>query len=459
MRSAAVARVLIETDQAELAEQSLLGGLLLDSAAWDRVADAVNGDDFSRREHRLIFNAVSTLCKEGKPADAITVSDWLERSGELEAAGGLAYLGSLANNTPSAANVLAYAELVQEHGERRRLIERIDRARTLAINGDIGHARALLLESPRSTGGLRALNLQEILELDLPPRENLLDHWLPRQGLVMIYAPRGIGKTWVSLWIAYAVASGSSCLRWRAPKPAGVLYVDGEMPAIALQERLATIAASADGEPQAPLQFVTPDLQPHGMPDLSTPEGQRAIDAMITPETALIVVDNLSTLVRSGKENEAEGWTPVQAWALRHRAQGRSVLFVHHAGKGGQQRGTSRREDILDTVISLRRPPEYSPKQGAVFEVHFEKARGIHGEDAEPFEAMLGQDASGRQVWTTRSIEHSTAEKVATLLRDGLNQQEIAEELGLHKSNVSRAVKRAKASGLNVKPATEEDEF
>lgn len=459
MKSAAVARVRVETDQAELAEQSLLGGLLLDSAAWDRIADAVNGNDFSRREHRLIFNAVSTLCKEGKPADAITVSNWLERSGELEAAGGLAYLGLLANNIPSAANIAAYAELVQEHGELRRLIERIDLARALAINGDIEHATALLTEPMRTARGLRAMSLQEILALDLPPREHLLDPWLPCQGLAMIYAPRGIGKTWVSLWIAYAIASGSSCLRWRASKPAGVLYIDGEMPAAALQARLATIAASADGEPRAPLQFVTPDLQQHGMPDLGTPEGQQAIDAMITPETALIVVDNLSTLVRSGKENEAEGWTPVQAWALRHRAQGRSVLFVHHAGKGGQQRGTSRREDILDTVISLRRPPEYSPKQGAVFEVHFEKARGIHGDEVEPFEAVLGQDASGRQVWTTRSVEHSTAEKVAALLREGLSQQEIAEELGLHKSNVSRAVKRAKASGLNVKPATEEGEF
>jgi len=65
------------------------------------------------------------------------------------------------------------------------------------------------------------------------------------------------------------------------------------------------------------------------------------------------------------------------------------VLFIHHSGKGGAQRGTSRKEDVLDTVIALRRPEDYSPAEGARFEVHFEKARGFAGEEAEPFEAAL----------------------------------------------------------------------
>ncbi len=71
------------------------------------------------------------------------------------------------------------------------------------------------------------------------------------------------------------------------------------------------------------------------------------------------------------------------------RRRGVSVLIVHHAGKGGEQRGTSRREDVLDTSISLRRPNDYVPTEGARFEVHFEKARGIHEDRAKPFEAKL----------------------------------------------------------------------
>jgi replicative DNA helicase len=104
------------------AEQSVLGGLLLDNQAWERVSDVLTADDFYRREHRLIFNAVSALCEEGSPADVVTVSEWLAKSGELEAAGGLSYIGTLANNTPSAANIAAYAKIVRENAVLRELI-------------------------------------------------------------------------------------------------------------------------------------------------------------------------------------------------------------------------------------------------------------------------------------------------------------------------------------------------
>ncbi|BAV33627.1 DNA helicase [Sulfuricaulis limicola] len=104
------------------AEQSVLGGLLLDNQSWDRIADILTADDFYRREHRLTFNAIAALCEESSPADVVTVSEWLERSGELEHAGGLAYLGSLANNTPSAANIVAYAAIVRENSVMRELV-------------------------------------------------------------------------------------------------------------------------------------------------------------------------------------------------------------------------------------------------------------------------------------------------------------------------------------------------
>lgn len=294
---------------------------------------------------------------------------------------------------------------------------------------------------------LRSVGLAELLAMDLPPRENLLAPFLPRQGLVMLYAGRGVGKTHVSLGIAYAVASGGRFLHWEAPEPAGVLYLDGEMPAVVMQERLAGISMASAAEPVAPFRVITPDLQPSGMPDLATMAGQALIDAQVTDDTALIVVDNLSTLCRSGEENAAEGWLPIQTWALRHRAAGRSVLFVHHAGKGGAQRGTSRREDVLDTVINLKRPSDYVPADGARFEVHFEKARGIHGKEVNPFEARLQLGAGGELVWAIRSLEDSTFERVVQLTLDGLSQKEIVAELGVDKSRVSRHLKRARQEG------------
>lgn len=295
----------------------------------------------------------------------------------------------------------------------------------------------------------RAIEIADFLALDLPPREMLLSPWLPRQGLCMVYAPRGIGKTYLALSVAYALASGSECLRWRASRSAGVLYIDGEMPAVVLQERLAALVRSSDAEPSSPLRILTTDTQPPGagMPDLTRPEDHDALDPLLAG-IDVIIVDNISTLCRTGRENEAEGWLPVQGWALRQRAAGRSVVFIHHAGKGGAQRGTSRREDVLDTVIALRRPADYVPQDGAVFEVHFEKARGIYGDAVEPFEAKLTADAAGLMTWTTRDLEMATFDRVVELLRDGLSQKEIAEELRINKSNVSRHAKHAKEQGL-----------
>jgi len=116
-----VAELLKVPPQSIEAEQSVLGGLLLENQSWDRIADIITSDDFYRREHRIIFHAISALCEESSPADVVTVSEWLERSGDLETAGGLAYLGSLANNTPSAANIVAYAAIVRESSVMREL--------------------------------------------------------------------------------------------------------------------------------------------------------------------------------------------------------------------------------------------------------------------------------------------------------------------------------------------------
>ena len=96
------------------AEQSLLGGLMLDQRAWDEIADAVSSEDFYRADHKLIFATIGVLAALDQPADAITVSEHLERKNQLKDAGGLDYLGQLVNETPSAANILAYAQIVRE---------------------------------------------------------------------------------------------------------------------------------------------------------------------------------------------------------------------------------------------------------------------------------------------------------------------------------------------------------
>ncbi|MGC1575707.1 MAG: AAA family ATPase [Beijerinckiaceae bacterium] len=285
------------------------------------------------------------------------------------------------------------------------------------------------------------IGLEDFLTRPFPFREMVCAPWLPVSGLAMLYAPRGVGKTHVALALAYAVASGGRFLKWHAPRPRRVLVIDGEMPAAVLQERLLAISEGSTLKPPSDdyLRILASDLEPNGLPDLSSPEGQLRY-GQILDLADLIIIDNLSTLCRSGRENEAESWLPVQSWALAQRRANRSVLFIHHCGKGGAQRGTSRKEDVLDSVVSLRRPEDYSPAEGARFEVHFEKSRGFTGTDAEPFEAALTING-----WAMRNLNEALEDRVTALREDGLTQREIATEIGKSLGTVNAILKKAQA--------------
>lgn len=286
---------------------------------------------------------------------------------------------------------------------------------------------------------IRAVSAEQLLAMEFPPREAVLAPWLPTKGLAMIYGRRGLGKTHVALGVAYAVASGGTFLRWTAPKPRRVVLLDGEMPGSTLKARLAEIAASAEREPpEGFITLIAADLQERGI-NLAEAADQNALTPLLE-RAELVIVDNISTLATCGRENEAESWLPIQEWALRQRREGRSVLFVHHAGKGGAQRGTSRREDVLDTVIALREPQDYDPAEGARFAVHFEKARGFHGDEARPFEAAMGSGG-----WTMRDLADADLVRVVALKAEGLSLRDIAEEMGTSKSKVGRLLHRAEA--------------
>ena len=131
------------------AEQSVLGGLMLDNQAWETVADLVNEKDFYRHDHALIFRAIAALSDEDKPYDVVTISDWLEQRGELENIGGLAYLGILANDTPTAVNIKAYADIVREYSILRNLIQVGHDIANSAYNADGRPSKELLDEAER----------------------------------------------------------------------------------------------------------------------------------------------------------------------------------------------------------------------------------------------------------------------------------------------------------------------
>ena len=128
-----VARLRVPPQSIE-AEQSVLGGLLLDNGAWDRAADVVTEADFYRFEHKIIFGAIGALIGASKPADVITVYEHLQMAGKAEDPGGLAYLNALAQSVPSAANMRRYSEIVRERAILRKLIAASDEIATNAFN-------------------------------------------------------------------------------------------------------------------------------------------------------------------------------------------------------------------------------------------------------------------------------------------------------------------------------------
>ena len=217
-------------------EQSLLGGLLLDNAAWDRIADLVVEADFYRDDHRRIFKHVSRLIEQGKPADVVTVFAALEKSGEADEAGGLAYLGEMASNTPSAANIRRYAEIVRERAILRRLVTVGDEIAASALKPSGKDAKMLLDEAEarvfeiaeagaRNAGGFVPIQpllgqvvdrIQELYDRDSPSDitgvpTGLIDLDAKTSGLhgtdmIVVAGRPGMGKTTLALNIAEHVA-------------------------------------------------------------------------------------------------------------------------------------------------------------------------------------------------------------------------------------------------------------
>jgi putative DNA primase/helicase len=247
--------------------------------------------------------------------------------------------------------------------------------------------------------------------------------------------------------LAFAVATGGTFLRWTTARPRKVLYLDGELPGAVMQSRV--LLHLPESEPTAGFfRVFTPDLlgMDDTLPDIATRDGQEIINEMIEDDTALVVLDNLSAWARGNRaENDAESWLPIADWALALRRRGIAVLIVHHAGKGGDQRGTSKREDLLDAVLRLDRPSDYEPREGARFSVTVTKARHLHGDDAEGLEVTMHTN-SDRATWEWMKSEDDTYRRVTELAREGLSQAEIAAELGKHRSTVSRHLKHAKTA-------------
>jgi hypothetical protein len=297
-----------------------------------------------------------------------------------------------------------------------------------------------------NASGLSILTAADLLASDLPPRTEILAPLLASDTAALVYGPSGIGKSFFALSVAWAVASGTSFLGWRAPRPRRVLYVDGELGAASLRERLALF-----GSPPGRLMISAHDLGCGPLLDLSEDAGiVRLMAAWHDPE--LVVLDALSTLAGLGSA-DPDRWDRLQRFLLHQRKHHRAVLMVHHVNKEGELHGTSRRENALDLMLALRRP-EYGLASGnARFEVHFEKTRHHRGTPLVPVLAELETDEletgkGGSARWRWGPAAGSRIERTAALLNRGLTTRETAEALGISRAWLFRLKAEARARGL-----------
>ncbi|NML28572.1 replicative DNA helicase [Zoogloea dura] len=218
------------------AEQSLLGGLLIDNTVWERVGDVVNEADFYRDDHRRIFRQIARLIEMGKPADVVTVYEALEKNGEAEHVGGLSYLGEIANSTPSAANVRRYGEIIRERAILRKLVSVGDQIAASALTPSGKDAKTLLDEAEAKVfeiaeAGARTVSgfvpiqpilgqvvdrIQELYDRDSPAGitgvpTGIADldektSGLQPSDMIVLAARPGMGKTSLALNIAESVA-------------------------------------------------------------------------------------------------------------------------------------------------------------------------------------------------------------------------------------------------------------
>ncbi|MGN6529330.1 MAG: AAA family ATPase [Burkholderiaceae bacterium] len=342
------------------AEQSVLGGLLLDNGAWGRAADIVTDSDFYRYEHKLIFGAIGALIGADLPADVITVFEQLRTSGKADDAGGLPYLNQLAQSVPSAANMRRYAEIVAERAQRRAVIARADELTAAAFRGDrpvvdlLADAKAALAaitDARQAARGVPLLTLKELRE-QAHAATWLVKQLLPTESMGLLFGASGTFKSFLAVDLVCHVAHG---LPWlgRRTKQGAVVYLAAEGGGGLWKRVCAWHKARKLPWDKAPLHVIPTAV------DLVSGAG-RVAEAIehAGVEPALVVIDTLSQTY-GGEENsssEVAAYFRAIANAVKERWHC-AVLLLHHSGHTATERprGSSAMQANTDYMFGVFR--------------------------------------------------------------------------------------------------------
>jgi hypothetical protein len=292
------------------------------------------------------------------------------------------------------------------------------------------------------------------------PRRPIFGDWLLERGLAMLYAPSGIGKSWLSLSIATAIAGGGTLHDWQAPAPERVLLIDGEMDASDIKDRLKVVFDAVDTDRDKALSNLMiwarkDPLAERDFLDLATEEGREWLLRVVAEQKpTLLILDNLSTLATVGDENAAQSWDPVLATLQAVQQAGCAVLLVHHARKNangaGSYRGSQKLSVLLDIIIALKENPLAGAVNGSAFCLRFEKSRGLTTGTGYELEAKFEAQPDKGSRWTFEGCSLGQIGGMVMKVRAGefTTQDEIAKAYGINKATVSRWKVKAIDAGL-----------
>lgn len=284
-------------------------------------------------------------------------------------------------------------------------------------------------------------------EMEMPEIKMIMSPWLSFGSTHMIYAKRGVGKTFFSMSLSLAAVCGSDFGEWELCEPVNTLYVDGEMLPQKMKERVLSLQSNYSGK-QKNWYILSSgiNLQNNGLAiNIAKPYWQDFIYNEVTSkDIKLIFLDNISALTPGIEENESTSWDVIAAWINKLKQTGCAVVLVHHAGKGGQQRGTSAREDALDTVIFLKKTTD-DATVGVDVDIIFEKSRHIAGAAVTSVNAkLITEPGTSNLIWNINSAGTSKRNEVVQLLVDGKSIDEVKDILKMAKSTVVKFKNEAK---------------
>ena len=310
----------------------------------------------------------------------------------------------------------------------------------------------------------KSISLKELTIMDIPPRKAIIDPLIMEGSSMEINGGTGIGKTWFTLEMLCSICTGEKFLgKYEVANPRPVYYIDGEMPLESIRDRMNMIMARYIYKYKVseipfhisnPLLFKNNFIPKINDTKITQPifkdEVKRFSDIYQKP--LFICFDNLSCLT-DYKENDNDDWTSMLDMYTELKHEGHSICHVHHVGKGGHQRGASRKHDALDTVIHLKRPEEYDASEGAVFNVKFDKHRHFAGEYARSFKCAIKVDDNNKVSWDISDFKDVASEELLTAYCMGLpdiTYTKLEEEFGISKSSIGRTIKHCVKNGLYV---------